>query len=232
MRVAIMQPYFLPYIGYYQLIGAVDVFVVYDNIKYTKKGWINRNRMLINGADEYFTLPLKKGSDYLDIKDRYLALEYRPENILAKISAAYRKAPYFKTTYNVLEEILRCSDRNLFGYIYESIKSMCAYLDLKTKIVVSSEVDAMHDLRGAERVLSICHSLGADTYINAIGGIELYDKVHFSTTGINLQFIKTDNIIYEQLGHAFVPWLSIIDVLMFNSVDVVKEYVVHNYQLV
>ncbi len=73
MKLAIMQPYFFPYIGYFQLINTVDEFVVYDNIEFTKKGWINRNRILVNGKDEYITLPIKKDSDFLHVKDRFLA---------------------------------------------------------------------------------------------------------------------------------------------------------------
>ena len=73
MKLAIMQPYFFPYIGYFQLIKSVDEFVIYDNIQYTKKGWINRNRILVNGTDYLISLPLKKDSDYLNVVDRQLA---------------------------------------------------------------------------------------------------------------------------------------------------------------
>ena len=109
-----MQPYFLPYIGYYQLIAAVDVFVVYDNIKYTKKGWINRNRMLRNGKDVMFSLPLKSDSDRLDVCQRELAVDFDPRQLLNTINGAYRRAPYFSLTSPLIEQIVMYDDRNLF----------------------------------------------------------------------------------------------------------------------
>src|SRR3974390_577752 len=105
MKVAIMQPYIFPYLGYFQLLGAVDIFVVYDNIQYTKKGWINRNRMLEDGQATLFTLPLASGSDYLDIRERYLAADYTPEKLLARFTGAYRRAPYFQQTLPLLQEV-------------------------------------------------------------------------------------------------------------------------------
>ena len=98
MKLAIMQPYFLPYIGYFQLIAAVDQFIVYDNIKYTKKGWINRNRLLQNGTDTVFSIPLSKDSDALDIRERQIAADFRRDKLLKQIAEAYRKAPYFGQT--------------------------------------------------------------------------------------------------------------------------------------
>ena len=122
-----MQPYFLPYIGYFQLINAVDVFVLYDNIKYTKKGWINRNRILLNGDADYISLPLKKDSDYLNIDRRFLSDDWDIEKaaILNRIKEAYRKAPYFNLTFEVITAILRNEDTNLFGFLYSSIKQIC-----------------------------------------------------------------------------------------------------------
>src|ERR1700680_880113 len=99
MRTAIMQPYFFPYIGYFQLIDSVDLFIVYDNIKYTKKGWINRNRILLNGKDVTLSLPLKSDSDFLDIRDRELAADFNREKLVNQLSGAYRRAPYFRQVF-------------------------------------------------------------------------------------------------------------------------------------
>src|SRR6476646_6270368 len=106
MKAAIMQPYFLPYIGYFQLINACDVFIVYDNIKYTKKGWINRNRFLRNGADVLFSLPLRKDSDFLDVRERTIAPDFDPEKVLAALREAYRRAPHFGEAFAVVERVL------------------------------------------------------------------------------------------------------------------------------
>src|SRR5438876_6542512 len=122
MTFGIMQPYFLPYIGYWQLLAAVDRFVLYDNIKYTKKGWINRNRLLRNGAEAFFTIPLKKGSDFLDIADRALADDFDPDTILNPLRAAYRKAPFFSQTFPLIETIVTAAPRNLFDYLHNSIR--------------------------------------------------------------------------------------------------------------
>ncbi len=232
MKLAVMQPYFLPYIGYFQLLAAVDLFIIYDNIKYTKKGWINRNRMLLNGTDTMFSLPLKKGSDSLDIVERELAVDFDRIKLLNQFRGAYGCAPHFEMTYQVLERVVRYEDLNLFRFICYSIVRLCEHLGIKTKIKFSSEIAIDHDLKGQDKVLALCAAVGANTYINAIGGIELYRKVEFSRHGVNLQFIKSRPFEYAQLGAHFVPWLSIVDVLMFNPVNTVRDCVSNNYELI
>src|SRR6186713_976477 len=133
-RLAVMQPYFFPYIGYFQLIAAVDLFVVYDNIKYTKKGWINRNRLLQNGKDVMFSLPLQSDSDSLDVRERTLAPDFSRSKLLAQFQGAYRKAPYFAQTYPLVEQIVRHEDDNLFGFLHHSIVRTCAHLGIATEI--------------------------------------------------------------------------------------------------
>ena len=117
MKLAIMQPYFFPYIGYFQLIAAVDQFVVYDNIKYTKKGWINRNRILQNGTDVMFSLPLKSASDASYVCARELAANFNRDKLLNQLAGAYRHAAYFDQTFALLEQIVRYEDPNLFRYL-------------------------------------------------------------------------------------------------------------------
>ena len=227
-----MQPYFLPYIGYFQLIAAVDKFIIYDNIKYTKKGWINRNRMLMNGSGAIFTLPLKKDSDFLDVVNRELAADFERSKLLNQFRGAYHRAPQFDVTYPVLEQIVSHEDGNLFRYIHHSIVRLCDHLGIKTEIRISSEIDIDHNLKSQEKVLDLCKAVGADTYINSIGGLELYSKDDFNCQGIDLQFIKPLAFEYGQFGVSFVPWLSIIDVLMFNPLDVVRGCVNENVELV
>jgi hypothetical protein len=226
-----MQPYFLPYIGYFQLIGAVDVFVVYDNIKYTKKGWINRNRFLQNGADAMFSLPLKKDSDFLDVVERELAEDFSRDKFLNQLKGAYGRAPHFAETYPLLEQIVRYEDRNLFRFIHHSIVCICQHLDIRTEIRVSSDIAVDHELKSQDKVIALCQALGADTYINAIGGLGLYENKAFNACAIELKFIKSKPFEYAQFGKDFVPWLSIADVLMFNSLDAVREGISSNYEL-
>lgn len=231
MKVAIMQPYFLPYIGYWQLIAAVDAFVVYDNIKYTKKGWINRNRFLLNGKEELFSLPLRKDSDFLDVNQRYLADAFNREDLINRFREAYRKAPEYSAFMPVLEDIIRCPSSNLFDYIRYSIEKVCSYLDLKTAVIVSSSIDCDHSLKAAERVQAICKAMGAETYINPPGGKELHSRADFERHGLNLKFLQPQLTEYSQLGDSFVPWLSILDVAMCNPAEQVRHLVVSGYSL-
>lgn len=232
MKLAIMQPYFLPYIGYFQLIAAADCFVVYDNIKYTKKGWINRNRMLLNGADVMFSLPLKKASDSLDVVERELAEGFDPRDLLAQWRGAYAKAPYFAETLPLLEKIISNPERNLFRFILASLIETCRHLGITTEIKISSTIPIDHTLRAEEKVLALCEALGADTYINPMGGVELYSKETFAAHGINLKFLKPQPLDYPQFGAPFVPWLSILDVLMFNGRHIVAGWVDRQYEFV
>ena len=232
MRLAIMQPYFLPYVGYFQLIAAVDVFILYDNIKYTKKGWINRNRMLLNGSDTMFSLPLKKDSDSLDVAQRELASDFDRKKLLNQFKGAYAHAPYFAKTWPLLESIVNCEDSNLFRYIYRSIIDICKHLDIKTKIYISSEISIDHKLKAQDKVLALCRAIGADTYINAIGGTELYNRNVFLKHDVELKFIRSKPFEYAQFREPFVPWLFIVDVMMFNPLDVVRACVATNYELI
>jgi len=232
MKVAIMQPYILPYIGYFQLIASVDKFVIYDNIKYTKKGWINRNRMLQNGTDKVFSIPLANGSDSLDIVNRQLSSVFSRDKLLNQFRGNYAKAPYFKEVWPTIESIISFQDDNLFLYIKNSITAVCDYLDINSEILVSSSIDADHELDGEDRVVSICHKMEAATYINPIGGVELYSKEYFSKAGLELQFLKTGEIVYDQGCIPMVQYLSILDVLMFNPLDRVKSLLSSNYELI
>ena len=232
MKLAIMQPYFFPYVGYFQLIAAVDLFIVYDNIKYTKKGWINRNRMLQNGKDVTFSLPLKNASDHLDVCERELAPDFKREKLLNQIKGAYRGAPYFSQAFRLVEEILRCEDNNLFGFLHHSIVKTSEHLGITTQIKRSSDIAIDHGLKNQDKVLALCEAVGAATYVNAIGGMELYSKEAFQEKSVDLKFIHSRPFEYAQFGDAFVPWMSIIDVMMFNPADTIRNCIANNYELI
>jgi len=232
MRLAIMQPYFFPYIGYFQLIAAVDLFIVYDNIKYTKKGWISRNRMLQNSKDVMFSLPLKSDSDYLDVCERELAADFNRDKLLNQIKGAYRRAPYFAQTFLLVDQTVRYEDTNLFRFLHHSVVKTCEHLGITTEIRISSGIAIDHDLKNQDKVLAFCEAVGASTYVNAIGGKELYSKETFREKGFELKFIQTKPFEYLQFGDAFVPWLSIIDVMMFNPLDTIQTCISTNYELI
>lgn len=230
----IMQPYILPYIGYYQLINLCDIFIIYDNIKYTKKGWINRNRLLLNGKDEYFTIPLKNASDQLDIVQRELAPSFDEEGkrILRKITQSYNKAPFFKDVYPLAEQIFLSKETNLFNFLLNSLLLTINYLEIKTKIVVSSTLLIDHSLKSQDKIFALCKAKDATSYINPIGGISLYSKEAFLSEKINLYFLQSSPFEYVQSQPGFTPWLSILDVMMHNERNVIKDYLDKSFELI
>lgn len=232
MKIAIMQPYFLPYLGYFQLIAAVDQFVVYDTIQFTKKGWINRNQMLRNNSAVMFSLPIKKGSDYADVVDRQLADDFDPKALLNQITGAYRKAPQFAATMPLVEAILQYRSANLFDFIHHSLRRCCAHLNIETSVRVSSEVEqGAPQWQGRDRVIDLCQRLGGGTYVNPPGGRALYAAQDFRQHGLGLQFIQPHLRSYPQFDGAFVPSLSILDVLMFTTVDHITGALLKDYDL-
>jgi len=234
MKLGIMQPYFLPYIGYFQLIKIVDKFVIYDNIKYTKKGWINRNRILVNSKDEFITLPLKNASDHLNVNQRRLANSFYIEKrkILNKVRENYRNAPCFSEVFELLEKIFDFEDMNLFKFVFNSLKLVCNYLDIETELIVSSTLPIDHGLKAEDKVLAICKCLNASSYFNSIGGLELYSRERFKENKINLRFLKAKPIIYSQLGLNFIPNMSILDLMMLNRKECVIGFLKNEYELI
>lgn len=233
LSIAIMQPYFFPYLGYWQLLKKVDHFILYDNIKFTKKSWIRRNRILLNGKDSLLTLPLKNDSDALDIKERILSDSFliEREKILNKIKIAYQKSPQFETVFPIIEKCLRYDSDNLFLFIHHSIVTISNYLGITTPILISSTIDMDHSLKNKERVIASCKALSESVYINPIGGIELYDKKDFYSNGIDLRFIKTGYFEYKQFENDFIANLSIIDVMMFNTSEGINR-LLENYEII
>ena len=229
MKVGIMQPYFMPYLGYFQLLNLVDRFVIYDNIQYTKKGWINRNRIMINGEINTISIPLKKGSDYLNINERYLAENWNKEKIklINKLRQAYIKAPNFNIFFPIIEEILHEENKNLFEFIFNSIIKVKEFLEIKTEIIVSSHLNVNHDLKSQDKVLEICNNLGAKSYYNPIGGQNLYFKESFDKENIDLNFIKLNDIKYNDSN----SHLSIIDVIMHNSRNEIN-YLLNQFSII
>lgn len=232
MTLAIMQPYFLPYIGYMQLMDAVDTFVLYDDVSFINRGWINRNRLLINGQEHLFTIPLKDASQNKRISEVHLADDPKWRSKLLKtIEQGYRKAPYYQTVMPLTEKIINFTTDSITELIHFSLIELNQYMGISTRLVASSSIYENADLKAQERILDICRQEKATRYINPIGGIELYDTPTFTQAGIDLKFIKSRRVDYPQFKNDFVPWLSILDVLMFNSVDGVKQ-LLRDYELV
>ena len=231
-KIAIMQPYFLPYLGYFQLINAVDEFVIYDNIQFSKRGWIHRNRILENGEDVFISLPIKRDSDYLDIRDREISENYGKlkHKFLSKIENNYRKAPYFENVMPTVEAIFQNENTNLFLFVLNSILSIKLFLEINTIITVSSQIEIDHDLVAGDKVRAIVKCQNGKIYYNSMGGKQLYSKEDFKKEGIDLEFLKTRDYNYNQFGREFVPFLSIVDTLMFVSKERVQS-LLHKFDL-
>ncbi|OYQ72535.1 WbqC family protein [Wohlfahrtiimonas sp. G9077] len=231
MKLAIMQPYFFPYIGYFQLIYAVDKFIFYDDVSFIKKGWINRNNLLVNNSSSLFTVPLHKASQNSKINNTKVSEEafYKWKNIFLKtLEFNYKKAPNFSNVFNIIQSVLNKPISNVSQLATQSVIQISEYLNLPTKFILSSKLNHSHDTTGSERILNICIQEKADVYINPIGGQTLYSKDQFKEKNIELFFLKSGSISYPQFSNDFVPNLSIIDVLMFNSIEethkLIKEY--------
>lgn len=232
MKLGIMQPYFFPYIGYWQLLNTVDNYVVYDDVNYIKNGWINRNNILLNGTYHLITLPLQEASSFKLINEISITQNDILKNKLLKtIKSAYLKAPYFATIMPIIESLI-LENTNIAKLNYNIILAVKKYLDIDTNILLSSEIEKDNKLKAQDKVLHIANILGATEYYNAIGGQELYNKTDFLNKNIELKFLKTDaNIKYKQFKNEFVPHLSIIDVLMFNSQEETKD-LLNKYTLI
>lgn len=215
MRLAIMQPYLFPYLGYFQLIQASDVFVVYDDVNYIKGGWINRNFMLANGGAQRFTLALRGASPNLLINQ--ISIGDNNGKLLKSIATNYSKAPYFTEIFPVIKDILLYSDSRLVNFLHYSLRRVCETLEIPVKLVLSSEIKKNNELKGVDKVLHICDKMDADVYINSMGGRLLYDKPTFERCGMKLCFLQPQSVSYRQYKNEFVPNLSIIDILMFND---------------
>lgn len=232
MKLAIMQPYIFPYIGYFQLINAVDKFVIYDDVAYINKGWINRNNILVGGKASLFTIPLISASQNKLIREIEIEnlASYR-KKFLKTIEQSYKKSPYFEPVYQIIEQVFDSDIVNIAQFVTFSIKATCEYIGISTPIVDSSTLYQNEHLKAQERILDICLQEKANHYINPIGGMSLYDNAFFETMQIRLNFIKAKPIIYKQFSNEFVPFLSIIDVMMFNSKSEIKG-LLNEFQLI
>lgn len=234
MKVAVMQPYIFPYIGYFQLINAVDKFVFYDDVNFIKKGWINRNRILVNSNDFVFTVPLNKVSQNNLINETLINaenFEKWKQKFIQTLTESYKKAPFFRQTYELVDFILSKNYQTISELASESVKLISNYIGIETVFLNSSETYHNKGLEKQTRLIDICRLENANHYINALGGQELYKKEDFSKQGIKLDFIKSLPVEYKQFNEKFVPWLSIIDVMMFNSQEEIQNLLT-KYELI
>ena len=233
MSIAIMQPYFFPYVGYFQLVYATDMFVFYDDVNFINRGWINRNRILINGKDQMITVPCKDASQNKLIMDIEVADDPKSMNkMLATIQMAYKKAPFFADVFPVIQQTIEGHSHSSIAKLsIDSVVNICSYLGLNKIFKQSSREYDNRELKKADRLIDICHIEGIRKYINPYGGKEIYTKEYYSSKGVDLYFISPLNVDYPQFNNTFVPWLSMIDVLMFNSIDDINTKILSSFIL-
>ncbi|OOZ40380.1 hypothetical protein BOW53_07865 [Solemya pervernicosa gill symbiont] len=228
MKLGIMQPYLFPYIGYFQLIHAVDTFVVFDDVNFIKGGWINRNLILARTHKQLITLPLHGASSSKLINEINVDKKHK---MLKSIRQNYSKAPYFEVVYDLLEEIITNQENNLARYLEYGLNKICEYLALDPEWYISSKLQKDNGLRGQAKVLAICEELGATHYINLPGGKLLYEDAVFADRGLQLSFIQPREVRYKQFSKEFIPNLSIIDIIMFNNKEQCEK-ILEAYDLV
>ncbi len=226
LRLAVMQPYLFPYMGYFQLVHAVDRFVIYDDVNFIKQGWINRNNILVNGTTHRFAIPINGLSSFTAINevliDERLYGTWRSK-FMKTLAQAYSKAPQYKETIVLVDHVLDPAASHIGQLALGSIKAVALHLGIDSTIVPSSSKYNNTDLKAQERILDICRLEGASHYVNAQGGSSLYDRTVFSAHGYKLSFLQPGLPAYQQGSASFVPGLSIIDVLMFNAPDRVRS---------
>ncbi|MFM6938753.1 MAG: WbqC family protein [Aquirufa sp.] len=232
MSVAIMQPYFFPYLGYFQLVQAVDDFVFYDDVMFIKKGWINRNRILMQGKEFLFTIPLEKQSQNKTIRETNVAWgpEF-PTKLIVQLHAAYKKSPFFDQVMPRIEALFAQKPESMAELAGKSIELVWQYLGLEKRFHYSSELADSQAEGRAERLIHLTKKLGASQYINALNGQSLYEKDFFAAKGVDLSFIRPILLPYAQgKSNDFIPGLSMIDVLMWNDPNQIK-LMLGNYTL-
>lgn len=231
MKLAIMQPYFFPYLGYFQLMQKSDTWIVFDNVQFIDKGWINRNRILhpnIGKEWQYITLPLDNRKQFSKISSlRIKDSEEWEKNIFGKLSFYKKKAPYYKETIDFLSYCFTHKQESLSGFLTSCLVKTAQLLDIKTDIYMQSKLeipkkDASHPGQWA---LNISKELNAEEYINPLSGSYIFRPEEFFKHEIELKFLEPEIVPYKQDGRDFVSSLSLIDIMMWNDIDEIKKQV-------
>lgn len=219
MKVAVMQPYLFPYLGYFHLLDAVDKFVVLDDVKYPKNGWVNRNRILVNGSPIWFTVPVSSTSELISEK-QYLINEQGIKKLQETLVRSYARSPNLRTVLPWLENLAKSNQDGVVESNIILLKKTMELLGMKIpEIITSSELKIDKKLTGERKILEICYLFGAETYVNLPGGVNLYDQKNFASRGIRLAFIQSNFYPYFQKAEAFVPRMSILDFLLSQSTN-------------
>lgn len=219
-----MQPYFFPYIGYYQMAAAVERFLIYDDVNFINRGYINRNRLLVNGKEWYFTVPLSGASQNKLIKDVTIDMtgwERWKKGFLRTVDMNYNKALNYQVGRELLEEILMLTDDRITSLAQRSVQLLLERLGRSVHFQRTSEMGLRTDIRFEERLMHICEQERIRYYIQAQGGTVLYSSQRWQDHGLSLQFIRPTSMEYVRNG-PFMPGLSMLDAILhvpFQELD-------------
>ena len=225
-RVAAIQPYLFPYVGYFQLMAACDELLLLDDVQYVTRRWINRNRILVNGEPSWITLPVRHACRDLPINERRYAREpLTARRVLHQIEAAYRRAPHLASVLALVDDALTGTDDNVARINARALALVAGAVGIDTPVVLASDTRGNRGLRGEDAIIELCRRRGATAYLNPIGGSGLYDSSRFAAAGLSLEFLQFEAPAYPQFGAPFVPRLSIVDVMMFNALATVRAMI-------
>ena len=230
MRIAIMQPYLFPYLGYFQLMDASDQFLLLDDVNYIKRGWVNRNNILLQEKPFRFTLPLQKVSQNKKINETLIAADAKWKNrFMATLHMAYHQSPYYTEVVELISAVIYYDEIRLSLFLQNSLEMIAAFMGMEARIISLSSAGAGTSLKGQERIFDLCSTMKANEYINLPGGKHLYRPEEFAGRSVRLLFIEPHLPVYSQRHkQAFIPGLSIIDVLMNNAKEsariMIKDY--------
>lgn len=234
-KVAIMQPYFFPYIGYFSLIKHTDEFMIFDSVQFIRHGWIERNRILKQGGGWlYVKVPLKKFDQKTFIQDVEIdnSQDWKAK-ILAQLQVYKKVAPFYNQTKALVDDIFKDDYTNIVTLNKVIMEKICSYIGFHPNITVYSELDLEIEPPQApdEWALNICKALSdVGEYWNQPGGASFFDKSKYDAANLDLKFIHVSLEQYDQKNEAFEPGLSILDVLMFNSPEKINE-MLDNFEL-
>jgi hypothetical protein len=233
MRIAIMQPYLFPYLGYFQLMHAADKFLLLDDVNYINRGWVNRNNILVNDKPFLFTLPLQKVSQHKKINETMIAADEKwKSKFMATLYAAYHQSPHYGEVFELIRSVITFDELRLSVFLQNSLEKIVAFIGMETRMISVGSTETAVILKGQERILDLCRANMADAYINLPGGKNLYDPIEFDRRNVRLLFIEPHFPVYPQpRQQAFAPGLSIIDLLMNNSRESVAE-MIKDYDIV
>jgi hypothetical protein len=224
----IMQPYFFPYLGYFDLINCSEHWIVFDTVQYIRHGWVNRNRIHHpKTGDLYILVPLKNQHRDTVIKDVLIADDQNwKAKILGQFNHYKKTAPYFKETYAFIEDCLSIPEPSLSRLNTLILQKTCARLGIRFTFEVFSEMNLpIGKVDGpGDWALRISEALQAKEYVNPPGGVSLFDADKFKAANIKLTIRSIPAFAYPTRGYEYIPDLSILTVMAFNTPEQIKAF--------